>query len=219
MTAADGSGARARQKLRTRKDLLQAAARLLREGRTPTFEEIAEAAMVSRATAYRYFPGLDALLLEAELDVAMPTPEAFFAEDGSTDPLARLRRLEETLVAMIAENEPAMRLMLAQSLQRSVDPAADPAAPTRQNRRGPLVAAALAPVRDQFDEAAFDTLGKALVLLLGIEAVVVFKDVLRLPPDEAEQVRNWAMAALVAAARKEAPATRPPVQSTKAPRR
>src|SRR5690606_29510510 len=65
--AAAMSGARANQKLRTRKDLLEAAARLMREGRTPTFDEIAEAAMVSRATAYRYFPGLDALLVEAGL--------------------------------------------------------------------------------------------------------------------------------------------------------
>ncbi|MFN3628321.1 MAG: TetR family transcriptional regulator, partial [Parvibaculum sp.] len=50
------SEARANQKRRTRKDLLQAAARLLKEGRNPSLEEIAEEALVSRATAYRYFP-------------------------------------------------------------------------------------------------------------------------------------------------------------------
>src|SRR5690606_29203736 len=62
---------RANQRLRTRKDLLRAAARLLAAGRTPTLEEVAAEALVSRATAYRYFPGIEALLLEAALDVAI----------------------------------------------------------------------------------------------------------------------------------------------------
>ena len=48
---ADSTGSRANQLRRTRKDLLQAAARLARQGRTPTLEECAEEAMVSRATA------------------------------------------------------------------------------------------------------------------------------------------------------------------------
>jgi len=195
--SADG-GRRANQKLRTRKDLLEAAGRLMRDGRTPTFDEIAEAALVSRATAYRYFPGLDALLLEAALDMAVPTPEAIFEGETSGDPLLRIARLDDTLSTMMAANEAGLRVMLAQSVQRP----ADTDAPTRQNRRGPLVAAALAPAADTFDPAALDALSKALVLLLGIEAVVVFKDVLRVDDAEARRVRHWAMRALVEAARK-----------------
>lgn len=41
---------------RTRAALLDAARELLAEGRTPNVGEAAEAAGVSRATAYRYFP-------------------------------------------------------------------------------------------------------------------------------------------------------------------
>jgi hypothetical protein len=73
----------------------------------------------------------------------------------------------------------------------------------RQNRRSPLVAAALEPVRDQFDAERFDLLAKALVLLLGVEAEVVFSDVLRISPAEARRVREWMLAALVEAARKD----------------
>ena len=51
---------------RTRKDLLEAAARLMEQGKKPTLEEIAEEALVSRATAYRYFPSVEALLNEAQ---------------------------------------------------------------------------------------------------------------------------------------------------------
>lgn len=191
-------GARANQKLRTRKDLLEAAARLMREGRTPTFEEIAEAALVSRATAYRYFPGLDALLLEAALDVAMPTAEAIFNGEAGGDPVVRLERLDAALSRMMAANEAALRVMLAQSLQSPGD--AD--APRRQNRRGPLIDEALAPAADAFDPEALDMLKKALAVLLGIEAVVAFKDVLRVPDPEARRIRRWAITALVDAARK-----------------
>jgi AcrR family transcriptional regulator len=191
-------GARANQKLRTRKDLLEAAARLMRDGRTPSFEEVAEAALVSRATAYRYFPGLDALLLEAALDVAMPTAETIFAGETSGDPVARLERVDTAVSRMMSANEPGLRVMLAQSLQR----AADADAPARQNRRSPLIAEALAPARHQFDKADFETLSKALVLLMGIEAVVVFKDVLRVSDSEALRIRRWTIRALVEAARK-----------------
>ncbi|MBI1197677.1 MAG: TetR family transcriptional regulator [Phenylobacterium sp.] len=192
------TGARANQRLRTRKDLLEAANRLLRDGANPTFEEIAEAAMVSRATAYRYFPGLDALLREAALDVETPTPEDLFGDDRSVDVLARLQRLDGALAGLVRSNAPAMRALLAQSLQ----PAASDA-PVRQNRRSPLIAAALTPVKDQFDPKAFDLLSKALAVLLGIEAEVVFADVLRIAPADADRVRRWMIQALVEAARRD----------------
>ena len=70
----DSTG-RANQLRRTRKDLLQAAARLMREGRHPSLDEVAEAAMVSRATAYRHFPDVSALLVEATLDIDTPRPD------------------------------------------------------------------------------------------------------------------------------------------------
>ena len=55
---------RPNQKSRTRKDLLQAAGRLLKQGRKPTLDEVAAEALVSRATAYRYFPTPESLVLE-----------------------------------------------------------------------------------------------------------------------------------------------------------
>jgi len=191
------AGGQANRRLRTRKDLLEAAARLLREGRSPSFEEIAETALVSRATAYRYFPGLDALLLEAALHVETPTPDGLFADDASTDALGRVERLDAALSAMVLANEAPLRAMLAQSVQR----AGGPDAPVRQNRRSPLVAAALATAAPPFTAAALDTLSKALVVLMGIEAVVVFKDVLQLDDTEAARVRKWMIRALVEAAR------------------
>ncbi|MGI8548966.1 MAG: TetR family transcriptional regulator, partial [Gemmatimonadaceae bacterium] len=58
---------RERQRGRTRKALLTAAAALIAQGRTPSVTEVADAAEVSRRTAYRYFPTPDQLLVEAAL--------------------------------------------------------------------------------------------------------------------------------------------------------
>lgn len=187
------------QKSRTRKDLLRAAARLMQEGRSPTLEEVAEDAQVSRATAYRYFPGVDSLLTEAALDVAMPDGDSFFADDPSAEPLERLLRADAAVAAMIRGNEPALRAMLIHSLQQGLGPGAG-ALPTRQNRRTPLIEAALAPA--PFAPWVRDRLAKALALVIGTESMLAFKDVLQLPDDEADAVRRWMIRALVEAARK-----------------
>ena len=55
---------RANQKARTRAAIIAAAQELQRQGTQPTIEQAAEQARVSRATAYRYFPTKEALLVE-----------------------------------------------------------------------------------------------------------------------------------------------------------
>jgi len=191
------------QHLRTRKDLLLAAARLLKEGRKPTMDEVAEAALVSRATAYRYFPTLESLLIEAPLDGATPDPGVFFASDPSPDPEDRLERAEAALHRMVYQNEAQLRLMLANALVAASSEDAGNATPPRQNRRTPLIEAALAPARQRFSTASYDNLRAALALIFGTEAMVVFRDVLRLSERRARHVKSWAIRALVRAALQE----------------
>lgn len=183
---------RPNQRLRTRRDLIDAAARLLREGRTPSLEEVAEAALVSRATAYRHFPNAEALLVEASLDLAFPSAEALFA-DASDDPIERLLIADRAVAAMMAANAAALRLMLAHSLRL--------AAPAqRQNRRTPLIEAALAPARERFAPAAYGNLVGALAVVIGTEAMVVFADVLGADTETAQRIREWTIRSLVEAA-------------------
>jgi AcrR family transcriptional regulator len=201
MRNAEATG-RPNQKTRTRKDLLQAAARLMKQGRKPSLEEIAQEALVSRATAYRYFPSLEALVIEASLDVAVPQPAELFVSGSSDDPVSRLERVDTALHDMILANEASLRMMLVHSLQRGIEPESNPKLPARQNRRMPLIEAALGPARDQFKPGALKTLSNALALVIGTEGMVVFKDVLRLKDEDARKVKRWAIRALVAAARK-----------------
>jgi AcrR family transcriptional regulator len=201
MTVAENTG-RPNQRRRTRKDLLRAASRLMKQGRKPSLEEIAEEALVSRATAYRHFPSVDALLLEASLDVAIPEADDLFRDGSSDDPVARLERVDTALHDMILTNEAALRMMLVHSLQRDFRNQVDAELPTRQNRRTPLIEAALEPTRNQFKPATLKTLSKALALIIGTEAMVVLKDVLQLDDADARKVKRWAIRALVAAARR-----------------
>ena len=199
MAESEAAG-RPQQRMRTRKDLLRAAARLTGQGRKPSLEEIAAEALVSRATAYRYFPSVEALLAEAALDVVTPEPDALL-QDAPDDPVARLERVDTALHEVVLANEASFRLMLAHSLQQGLSDNGSEL-PKRQNRRSPLIEAALEPARDQIKPATLRMLSRALALIIGTESLVVFKDVLRLDDAEARKVKRWAIRALVEAARK-----------------
>jgi AcrR family transcriptional regulator len=187
---------RSNQRLRTRKDLLSAAGRLLKQRQTFTMEELAREAMVSRATAYRYFPNLEALLVEAPLDGAVPDPGVLFADDPSADPVERLDRAEEALHHMMYRNEAQLRALMVHSLRQWLADG-EHQVPVRQNRRTPLIEAALAPVRDRLDDVTYARLSSALALVFGPESMLVFRDVVPLSETEARQVKSWALRALV----------------------
>jgi hypothetical protein len=137
------------------------------------------------------------------VDVAVPEPEALFRDDASRDPVERMQRVDTALHDMILANEPALRTMLAFTIQQGIR-AGDGTLPIRQNRRTPLIEAALAPARGEFRPAALRELMRALALITGPEAVIVIKDVLQLDNAEARRMKRWAIRALVEAARKPA---------------
>lgn len=189
-------GGRSNQRGRTRRDLLEAALRVSAGGKSPTLDEIAEEARVSRATAYRYFPNVEDLLAEASLHVAFPDPDCL--SGASDDPVERLILVDEAVERMIGANETALRMMIAGASRL---PLQSEDVPPRQNRRLPLIEAALAPARAQFGAEAYRRLTEALCLVIGTEAMLVFKDVLHLSAEQAREVRRWTIASLVEAAR------------------
>jgi AcrR family transcriptional regulator len=194
---------RPNQRRRTRKDLLDAASRLVKQGRNPTLEEIAEDALVSRATAYRYFPNVEALLLEASFDIATPQAGDLFPDDAkAADPVSRVQAVDTALHDMILANEASLRTMLVHSLGEAMRDSKEGALPVRQNRRTPLIEAALKPARQQFKAGTIETLSKALALIVGTEGMIVTKDVLQLDDADARKVKRWAIRALVEAAMK-----------------
>ncbi|CAN5607778.1 TetR/AcrR family transcriptional regulator [soil metagenome] len=192
MTSA--TAGRQNQRTRTRKDLLDAASRLLKQGLKLTVEEVAAEAMVSRATAYRYFPNVDMLVAEVTLEWAMPDPADIFL-GAPDDPVERLIRVDDALTGMMKANESAFRTMLAQSLQ-----AGGGDYPVRANRRTALIEEALTPARDRLRPADLQSLMSAVAVFIGVESMVVFTDVLRIEESRAREARRWAIRALVEAA-------------------
>jgi AcrR family transcriptional regulator len=194
------SQGRPNQRHRTRKDLLTAAARLLKSGRMPDMDAVAREAMVSRATAYRYFPTIESLLIEAPLDDAILDPKQLFANDSSSDPETRIDKAEAMLHKMCYANEAQLRAMLAASLTRHADASNGVTVPVRQNRRTPLIETALSPARNRFSKSSYRTLCAALAVIFGTESMIVFSDVLGISHTRARQIKSWATRSLVRAA-------------------
>jgi AcrR family transcriptional regulator len=172
----------------------------MKAGRVPKLAEVAEEAMVSRATAYRYFSSDEALLTEETLDAQTPAPEEVFADDPSTDPEERLLKAEAALRQMAWENGIQLRLSVAHALEQAAAANGSPSEPVRQNRRTPLIEAALAPARSQFDDTVYRKLCAALALVFGTESMVVFQDVLQMDDRAAWEVESWVLRVLTRAA-------------------
>jgi AcrR family transcriptional regulator len=191
------------QKLRTRGALLAAARDLVTEGKAPTVAEVADAATVSRATAYRYFPTKDALLVELPLDIAAPTVGSLFArDDAPQDPEERVALVQNVLYDLARDHEVEFRVFLRNSLLRSLGESDGTGDPFRGARRSVLLDAALAPLADELSRNKVEQLKTALSMLVGVESMVVLRDVLRLEHAEARAAGEHAVREMVKAARR-----------------
>jgi AcrR family transcriptional regulator len=201
VSSSDTNRGRLKQKLRTRAALLHAARRLAEGGRMPTVAEVADAALVSRATAYRYFPSREALLVELPLDVAAPTVDSLFGEDAPSAPEDRAALVHNALYDLASDHETEFRLFLRSSLMRSASTSDGAGDPFRGARRLDLLDAALAPLASELSGDELDRLRTALSMLVGVEPMIVLRDVLRLDRSEARAAGEWAVRELVRAAR------------------
>lgn len=155
---------------------------------------------MSRATAYRYFTSAEALALEATLDSAL---DVTLSPDELPDKVAeRVVVVQRRLHDHAREHEPQLRLFLASALRLQVESGGE--AEVRMGRRLPMIEAALAPARDALDPASYDRLVFALTPLMGIDALVVLRDICALSHEEAEATMTWAVRTLVDAALSEA---------------
>jgi AcrR family transcriptional regulator len=186
---------RTNQKRRTRQALLDACTRALDQGRTPTLAEVAEEALVSRATAYRYFPSIEALIEEAFFEQEIPTAEEVFSEQID-DPLERVLRVEQEVNDVLFAHEVSTHVVVRNIIDAWLADAPGNRA-VRPGRRLPLLDAALEPLSDALGRARLLRLRNALALTIGTEAVLATRDVCGLDVDEAREVTRWASAALV----------------------
>jgi AcrR family transcriptional regulator len=186
---------RTRQKARTRTAMVDAARELLAEGVSPTVEQAAERAAISRTTAYRYFPNQRALLLASYPELGA---RSLLGADPPADPEARLEQTTESIARQLLDHEPELRSMLRLSLE-SPTPDQD-ALPLRQGRVIGWIDDALEPLRGRLPEDERHRLVLAIRATLGIEALVWLTDVGGLSREDAAELMRGSARTLLRAA-------------------
>ncbi|WP_107655171.1 TetR/AcrR family transcriptional regulator [Nocardia suismassiliense] len=204
------------QKMRTREALLAAALDLARHGHSPSIAEVAEAAKVSTATAYRYFPNPQSLWSDMATRQAGTTggvPD--FLDDLPEDPEQRIDRVVREVCAFQFADEVVWRGVLRATLDRwfsQVDVAEAERVPVRGVTRLEMARVALAPLRDTLSAERMERLVNAVTLVFGIEALVSTRDTCGLDVAAATETMSWAARSLVRAALAESGADQPSVE-------
>lgn len=200
--SADGTEAsplgrgRVNQKERTRRAIVEAAKRLAGTGAEITMPVVAREALVSEATAYRYFPDLASLLREAD-EGTWPSPDQALAPvAGSDDPVERVAFAAEFLFRGVLVNQGAVRAMIAAAITK-------PSVPARPGHRFGLIDHALAPAG--LDADALAQLRRDLAVVLSADALFTLMDLCGLDAEAAiasgvETARRVTRAALAEAA-------------------
>jgi AcrR family transcriptional regulator len=186
---------RTRQKERTRGALVTAARELVAQGRTPTVDEAATKASVSRTTAYRYFSNQRALLVAAHPEIEA---RSLLPETAPSEVAARLDAVVTAFLHIIVDTEAQQRTMLRLSLDP--DPSHRGELPLRKGRAIGWIGEALSPLRGLMSERDLRRLILAIRSSAGIEALVWLTDIAGLSRKEAVQVMRWSASALLRSA-------------------
>lgn len=184
--------------------MLSTAIDLMQRGETPSVSVVAEAAGVSRATAYRVFPSQSALV-QSVVDEALGPILSWECE--SEDAEERVDDLLRSSSARIVDFESTFKAALKLSLEHWALHRAGELGEEPQFKRGhrvELLQKAIEPLRGQLGEKRFLHLAKALSLTYGLEVLIVLKDLWGLGAKEVQDVARWAARSLVQAALLEA---------------
>lgn len=172
---------------------MDAAVNLLRDGRPPSMPEAAERALVSVATAYRYFRTAEDLWEDAAVYSATVIVDSDELEDeikaAGENVEARLEVVIRKLGWGFIDHAVTARQVLKASLDRWLAAEDDDKLPTpaRPGQRNKWNALALEPLRDQLEDYQVDALVEALGFVVGAEAVTTLLDVLHLSPQAAKE--------------------------------
>jgi AcrR family transcriptional regulator len=194
-----GTG-RSNQKERTRTAIVAAAREVITTGGEVTMPEVARRALVSEATAYRYFADLASLLREALAGMWDSAEEVMRPMAGSADPVERVGFAAEALLREVLAYQGAVRVAIAAAVIK-------PSAGLRPGRRFRLIDEALRPLNATMavrEPERFEQLKRGLAVVVSAEALFTLTDLSGLEPgvaiaSVAETARSLTAAAVGAA--------------------
>lgn len=172
---------------------MSAVQRLLQDGvRSPSVDEVAAAADVSRRTIYMHFPTLDQLLLDAAVGLLSSDGVEEAVRTAGDDPVERVEALVRAVLSQAEQTLPLGRAILRLTVEE--------VGVRRGFRRVAWVAEALEPARGRLEDEAYERLVSALSVVVGWEAMTVLRDVRGLDQRHEADVLVWTARTLVEAA-------------------
>jgi AcrR family transcriptional regulator len=191
------SRGRSHQKARTERAIVEACVELIRRHKPVSMPDVAKAAMVSEATAYRYFPDLASLLAKA-LAEDWPTPtDALAPVEASNDPVERVAFAARFLLQGVAERQVVVRSMISATIVQT------DLGTARPGIRFGLIDCALAPFVDALSSAHPDRAAQLrldLAVVVSAEALFSLTDLCGLSIEEAIDAAEKTARTLAAAA-------------------
>jgi len=185
---------RTNQKERTRTAIVTAARAVIGSGGEVSMPEVARRALVSEATAYRYFPDLASLLREALAELWTSPEQAMAPVAGSADPVYRIGFAAEVLLREVLAYQGAVRATIAAAITRPA------AAGIRPGRRFALIDTALRPLEGALAGPELEQLKRGLAVVVSAESLFTLTDLCGLAPEAAIASAAQTARALTAAA-------------------
>jgi AcrR family transcriptional regulator len=176
---------RTHQKTATRDRILSGAQEYINSGKSFTLEEIAESAGLSRATVYRYFSNADTLAAEAGLNINTKSPELIYEDLKQLSLADKLLGVQDYYNKLALDHEKGFRNYLSILLSTDSQP----------GKRGARRVRTLQLVLEnsQLSEKEKRNLRNLLTILMGIEPVIVAKDVCGLNSSQTKELLQWGM--------------------------
>ena len=176
-------------KLQTRSLILKSARDILNRESKITLETVAEHAGISRATIYRYFSNIELLTTEALLHARFLRPEELRDQVQGKNLKETVHALQSHYNNMSRENELVFRRYLSATLIESIHSNKK----LRGARRVEAMKLSLEPFENLMSRKDFDRLVNIATLLMGIDALLVCKDVCGLNNAETDELLEWAL--------------------------
>ena len=180
---------RVKQKLKTRLKILNAAKELMQEEKKITLEDVAKQAKISRATMYRYFSNIDLLFAEASLDNSHKSSDQIFEEVKKLSFAERIFFIQKHYNELAQQNEILFRRYLCAVLSEPIVSNK----PIRGARRMDSLNMALEPYKKTLSKETFKKLVVSASVLMGIDSLVICKDVCKLDNKESDNTLKWAL--------------------------
>lgn len=171
---------------RTRRLLIDTAMSMYEQGAFPSITEVANAAQLSRATAYRYFPTQSAMVDESLGPILAWQPT-------QSDARQRIAELLSFAYPRMLQHEGVLRAALHLSLQQWADNRSNPNNEEKliRGNRKRLLKLAVEPLEGKLTPAALQRVIHAFSLIYGSEVFMVLKDIWHLDDAGIQDVTQW----------------------------